>query len=75
MEITLPTLILSYLVIYLTGFGMGLLTCCRWKETFMSPNHSSTDVVNRTTVQGSHMVQIEPYEPSAPHITEIKLSQ
>ena len=71
MEITLPTLILSYLVIYLIGFGAGLLTCCRWKEIFMS-NQSSSDI----TVQGSHMVQSEDVAvPSAPHITEIKLSQ
>ena len=71
MEITLPTLILSYLVTYLSGFGMGLLTCCRWKDTFMS-NQSSSDV----TVQGLHEhTACEAAVASAPHITEIKLSQ
>jgi len=75
MEITLPTLILSYLLIYLTGFGAGLLTCCRWKETFMS-NQSSSDVLAETTVQGLHEhTACEAAVASAPHITEIKLSQ
>ena len=73
MEITLPTLILSYLVIYLIGFGAGLLTCCRWKEIFMSSNQSETSDI---TVQGAHMVQSEDVAvASAPHITKIELSQ
>ena len=68
MEITLPTLILSYLVIYLTGFGAGLLTCCRWKDTFMS-SRDAPPRPDPVTVQGAQI------EASAPHITEIKLSQ
>jgi len=68
MEITLPTLILSYLLIYLTGFGAGLLTCCRWKDTFMSSRDAPPEPL---TVQGEPPSAVA----SAPHITEIKLSQ
>ena len=64
--ITLPTLILSYLLMYLAGFGAGLLTCCHWKDTFMS---SQTETRAGMTVQGA------PVEPTAPHITKIELSQ
>ena len=70
MEITLPTLILSYLVIYLIGFGAGLLTCCRWKEIFMSSNQSETSDI---TVQGAQIEDVA--VASAPHITKIELSQ
>ena len=77
MEITLPTLILSYLLMYLSGFGAGLLTCCHWKERFMSSEPRDGVTVQGAPVEPTTASTTAPAQRVAPlpaHM-EIKLSQ
>ena len=69
-DISIATLALSYVVAFWLGLSSGLLVCCRWRDRFMTGPASNPNIVAT-----SSCVPVEPVVASAPHITEIKLSQ
>ena len=78
MDITTFDLILVNAISYLMGLLTGLSICCKYKEKFLQRSKSVEGLSQynhqRIVQQDSPIIHAQP-QPSAPTITEIKLSQ